>query len=118
MKRCGVCRATYRGAGRRVVADGRFRVACPTCAGRAVLVAQSVVLPGCACGTIASLCGGCADLAADKAHRAALDSSLRTLRAILTAFKSTPPPEGERSYVEGVIDGVDRAIDVLLRRQG
>jgi hypothetical protein len=118
VKRCGVCRATYRGAGRRVVADGRFRLACPRCAERAVRVVQSIVLPGCACGATASVCVGCARKAAEKVHSTALESSLQRLRAYLTAFKRTVPPEGERSYVEGVVDGLGRAIDVLLRRQG
>jgi len=118
VKRCGVCRATYRGAGRRVVADSRFRVACPSCTGRAVLVVQAITLPGCACGATASICAGCAEQATERAHRTALESSLRKLRAILAVFKSTVPPEEERSYVEGIIDGVGRSIDVLLRSQG
>lgn len=115
MKRCGVCRGTYRGSGRRVVADGRFRVACPACTGRAVLVVQTVVA-GCACGKTAAFCASCCERVADRAHRAALESGLGKLRAILATFKGTVPPEDERAYVEGIIDGVERSISVLVRR--
>ena len=116
MKRCLVCRGTYRGAGRRVLADGRFRLACPRCADRALRVVQSIVTADCACGEVASVCDACAVRAADKAHRIAVEASLERLRAMLAVFKGTVPREEERDFVEGVMDGFERAIEVLQRR--
>lgn len=113
MKRCGVCGAPYRGKGRRVIAGGAFRRGCPACASKAVLVAQSAPLARCSCGGEALLCGACCTRTVTGARAEGLEPFVRVLRARLEAFQRTTPKPEEKDYVEGVIDGLERAIDTL-----
>jgi hypothetical protein len=67
MKRCELCPLTYRGPGRRVLAAGAFRIACPLCA---------------SCGAEASVCGECAGRVRATELRRRLTALLRVSRAL------------------------------------
>jgi endogenous inhibitor of DNA gyrase (YacG/DUF329 family) len=114
-KICGACRRSYTGMGRRVVAGEEFRVACPTCAATAVRVVQSVVAPICVCGGAASRCEDCLRRALKEERESCLRSAVSTLEASLATVRQTSGSGERRKYVLGILDGMQRAIEALLR---
>src|SRR5262245_53465270 len=96
-----------------MIAGGAFRRGCPSCASRAVLVAQSAPVARCSCGGEAVLCGACCARTGTGARTDSLDPFVRLLQARLEAFKRAKSQPQEQDYVEGVMDGLERAIDTL-----
>jgi hypothetical protein len=122
VKRCGVCRKSYRGAGRRVVTADGSKIACPSCVGRAFLVVPSDSFAPCtSCGKQASLCLVCAD------GRAIVEKASVFEEAVLVLKGRIRPTEirlkhdvrtglttnDQHARDEGYVEGVEMAISTL-----
>jgi len=116
VKRCGICKQSYRGAGRKVVTrDGAAR-ACPTCATKTVRVFTGDAATACTCGQPATTCTPCANVDARRDRAAVVAGAVRKLRGMAKAYRDLRRPPGDHdahAETSGRMAALEQAADIL-----
>ena len=120
MKRCGVCRKAYRGAGRRVVTADGSKIGCPSCVARAFLVIPTdSVAPCVESGKPASICGVCSDGRKIVEKVAVFEEAIFVMKGRVRPVEIRMKSDGldvdaiARAHDDGYVEGVEMAIATL-----
>jgi hypothetical protein len=120
------CKGCGRGflKGKRVLfptRDGRLvrSLVCLRCASQAERVVVRVSAKPCmvsTCPNAAHVCTGHAAEAVESARLSALATSIADLRAMIAALRLTERRHGENAFLDGKIEGLEAALELLERR--